>query len=533
MNNFMKLIFIIYLYPYNSYSQEMRICSYRSYMTETELKKACNNFGYSSNTDAEMVVDEILNNIGLYRNFIIKECPNISNAVAATVISSLGNMERYIIYDKEFFKRVKNITKTDWSAVSILAHEIGHHLNGHNLVSGVNNYQSELQADEFSGFVLAKMGATLDESLRAINSFGSEENSKTHPKKSDRIEAISNGWNKSNKNNFKLENSDNIELYNYDEKLSERYYEMALKENKIGNYNLSGDYLLKVFQYSSGKSKVYLYYAASSYINGKDYNKALKYYLLLIKNGIESLDKIIQQEIYKNTALIYTQLGKVNDAINFFQVAIQENPEDTSIRLSLANLYLQNKDFEMYKKLIAEVLEKNPNDLNLIFNLGVISTNEKKAKETIAAVALKDAAKATKEGKIEDSKIFAKTAKVARLEAEQTSIEASKYYKKVMEMDPKYVNAYINLSALMLEDEKVIIDEMISIPPGKNEKRYEELRIKRINLFKSVIPYLQKAVELDPTNIDVAKTLLNVYNALEMNTEYKDLKVRIKAQEEK
>ena len=486
MNNFMKLIFIIYLYPYNSYSQEMRICSYRSYMTETELKKACNNFGYSSNTDAEMVVDEILNNIGLYRNFIIKECPNISNAVAATVISSLGNMERYIIYDKEFFKRVKNITKTDWSAVSILAHEIGHHLNGHNLVSGVNNYQSELQADEFSGFVLAKMGATLDESLRAINSFGSEENSKTHPKKSDRIEAISNGWNKSNKNNFKLENSDNIELYNYDEKLSERYYEMALKENKIGNYNLSGDYLLKVFQYSSGKSKVYLYYAASSYINGKDYNKALKYYLLLIKNGIESLDKIIQQEIYKNTALIYTQLGKVNDAINFFQVAIQENPEDTSIRLSLANLYLQNKDFEMYKKLIAEVLEKNPNDADLIFNLGVLSANAK------------------------------------------NPVEAEKYYAKVIEINPKYINAYINSVALKLENEKVIIDEMNKLGTStKDMKRYDELKIKRQNLFKSAIPALQKAVELDPKNVDVAKTLLNVYSALEMTAEYKALKAKM------
>ena len=320
------------------------------------------------------------------------------------------------------------------------------------------------------------------------------------------------------------------------------------------------------------KDTINLYYAASTYVNAKEYDKALELYdnlKTLNYSGkgtsyfavnklttqedfyatAQERDKFVKLgthekprtevipskkgEIYKNMALILVQNGKTEQAKKAISDARIADPADTSLILTEANLYLETKDFEMYKKLIAEVLEKNPNDLNLIFNLGVISTNEKKAKETIAAVALKDAAKATKEGKIEDSKIFAKTAKVARLEAEQTSIEASKYYKKVMEMDPKYVNAYINLSALMLEDEKVIIDEMISIPPGKNEKRYEELRIKRINLFKSVIPYLQKAVELDPTNIDVAKTLLNVYNALEMNTEYKDLKVRIKAQEEK
>ena len=58
-------------------------------------------------------------------------------------------------------------------------------------------------------------------------------------------------------------------------------------------------------------------------------------------------------------------------------------------------------------------------------------------------------------------------------------------------------------------------------------KRYNVLKTKRETLFKSTIPYLQKANEIDPTNIDVAKTLLNVYSALEM-PEYKALKAKVK-----
>ena len=58
-------------------------------------------------------------------------------------------------------------------------------------------------------------------------------------------------------------------------------------------------------------------------------------------------------------------------------------------------------------------------------------------------------------------------------------------------------------------------------------KRYNVLKKKSEDLFKSTIPYLEKAVALDPKNVDVAKTLLNVYSALEMTTEYKALKAKM------
>jgi hypothetical protein len=49
---------------------------------------------------------------------------------------------------------------------------------------------------------------------------------------------------------------------------------------------------------------------------------------------------------------------------------------------------------------------------------------------------------------------------------------------------------------------------------------------KRENLSKLQF-LLEKAVELDPKNVDVNKTLLGVYSALEMTAEYKALKENI------
>ncbi|WP_188616342.1 hypothetical protein [Cloacibacterium rupense] len=45
---------------------------------------------------------------------------------------------RYIVYDKPFLDEISKNVKTNWSNTMILAHEIGHHLNGHTLSFGNN-----------------------------------------------------------------------------------------------------------------------------------------------------------------------------------------------------------------------------------------------------------------------------------------------------------------------------------------------------------------------------------------------------------
>ncbi|MFV8441787.1 tetratricopeptide repeat protein [Flavobacterium sp. LB2P44] len=273
------------------------------------------------------------------------------------------------------------------------------------------------------------------------------------------------------------------------------------------------------------KDTINLYYAASTYVNAKEYDTALKLYddlKILNYSGIgtsyfavnkltneedlfttaQERDRMVKLgthekprtevipskrgEIYKNIALILVEKGKTEEAKKAISEARRANPEDTSLTLTEANLYLETKDFDMYKKLIAEVLEKNPNDADLIFNLGVLSANAKNV------------------------------------------ADAEKYYKKVIEINPKYINGYINLAALKLENEKAIIDEMNKLgTSAKDMKRYDELKKKREDLFRSAIPFLQKAVELDPKNTDVSKTLLGVYSALEMTAEYKALKAKL------
>lgn len=145
-------------------------------------------YTFSSDEEANTAVERILKYTGLKKNFLIKAA-NVSNAEA-----SIKGTTRYILYNQEFMLRVKKVTNTDWSAISIMAHEIGHHLQGHTLLLGGSRPNIELEADKYSGFVLQKMGATLEQAKIAMASIAGEQGSETHPGKQARLTAITNGW---------------------------------------------------------------------------------------------------------------------------------------------------------------------------------------------------------------------------------------------------------------------------------------------------------------------------------------------------
>lgn len=162
------------------------ICNY----TGGQLPTApCTYKGQTVSNHATRVIDRILKPIGLMQNFKVVECPETRNCFATVM-----NGQRFIIYDGAFMQQLEEATETDWSATSIMAHEIGHHLQGHTLTMGGNSHQKELEADRFSGFVLHQLGATLDESLVAIRALGSVAASSSHPSRSARLDAIRKGW---------------------------------------------------------------------------------------------------------------------------------------------------------------------------------------------------------------------------------------------------------------------------------------------------------------------------------------------------
>lgn len=143
----------------------------------------------SSTSVAPTYVQEIMTTVGLKPSFELMASSQVPNA-AAVVYSG----KRFLLYNPTFINDLVRQTGNKWAAVSVLAHEIGHHLNGHTVTGTGSQPAVELEADEFSGFVLRKMGASLADAQTAMRTLATQTASRTHPAQYDRLTSIAKGW---------------------------------------------------------------------------------------------------------------------------------------------------------------------------------------------------------------------------------------------------------------------------------------------------------------------------------------------------
>ena len=293
------------------------------------------------------------------------------------------------------------------------------------------------------------------------------------------------------------------------------------------DYSKASKYFEKSYRVTESDT-IFLYYAAATAVNVQEYDRALvlyeelknlgytgvqtEYFATNVETGEEEiLDEATRDlyikakshikpgmrktdsrkpEIVKNIALIYVSQGDNEKALKAMKDARTESPDDINLILSEANVHYKMGNKEEFKSLLQQATELDPTDPELQYNLGVISAESEHPEE------------------------------------------AKSYYLKAVELDPNYINAYINLSALVLSREQPLIEEMNGLGTSKaDDKRYDELREERQNLYKEAVPYLTKALDINPKNINAAKTLMNIYSILGEKEKHDALELKIEALE--
>ena len=305
--------------------------------------------------------------------------------------------------------------------------------------------------------------------------------------------------------------------------LSSDIVNSAIEDNAEKRYPEAARKLYLAYQIDKEANIDYLYYAASSSVNGLDYEGALVYYnelkeiryegittqyfAKLVETGEEvelsqseyDLYKKTKEytdfreettaskfpEIVKNIALIYSQLGDNEKAMTAVKEARAENPKDLNLILTEANLYIQLEENDRFEALMKEAIEQDPNNATLYFNLGVVNAQK---------------------GMTE---------------------EAKNYYQKTIELDPNYESGYLNLVSLILEGESAIVEEMNSLGNSRADNaRYDTLKADRENLYRECVPILVKLVELNK-NQEAVKTLMNIYGTLGDNEGFMKMKALV------
>ena len=170
--------------------EELKITSGCNYSDRPEERQY---FAYYPSDQAVSIVEDILKSAGInpMSYDLTVKVSNVSNAIATKI-----DGKKYILYSDEFLQDVAYTTENKWAIYSILAHEIAHHLLGHDFdeVDPEKRKLMELQADEYSGTILRSLCATREDALVAIESLDLSLTSNYYPPVSARIERISSSW---------------------------------------------------------------------------------------------------------------------------------------------------------------------------------------------------------------------------------------------------------------------------------------------------------------------------------------------------
>jgi hypothetical protein len=141
----------------------------------------------SDDIAAYKTVVNVIRETGLSQNFVILP-GDVSNVQAY-----MDNNERILEYNPDFMEKLQG--DTNWHGISVLARQIGHHLSNAKLEGGVPTIEEEIEADKYAGFVLYKMGASLEQAVEAMEIVISEDSLGKGISRNSRLVSLTKGWN--------------------------------------------------------------------------------------------------------------------------------------------------------------------------------------------------------------------------------------------------------------------------------------------------------------------------------------------------
>lgn len=166
------------------------------YYYDAELCQKVENLPAARLIEVEEIFATLLEASGKKGNFIL--CPIVKQdgAFAASAPTMEGNVifqGEFIGYNSYFMRSLRKDLGY-WGETAVIAHELGHHLLGHTLVSMDSNPTMELEADYFAGKLMQKVGSSLNDTLFLASQPFMQDGGNTHPSGQQRIDAYNAGW---------------------------------------------------------------------------------------------------------------------------------------------------------------------------------------------------------------------------------------------------------------------------------------------------------------------------------------------------
>lgn len=211
--------------------------------------------------------------------------------------------------------------------------------------------------------------------------------------------------------------------------------------------------------------------------------------------------------IFFNCAISAERSGNTPKALGYCDKLIELGYKRGWAFSTKSKILLASKDTIGSLETIKKARQLYPNDQELVIselNIYLMSSRTKEAREIIDVAIEKDP----------------KNHQLYQVKGDMLSNSGDRegaitQYKKVVELNPSYPDAYFNLGAVYSIMGNDFIAKANNLPPSK-QKEYDGLKKQADAKFSEALPYLEKAHELDPKNVGTMETLSQIYVRLNM-----------------
>lgn len=195
-----------------------------------------------------------------------------------------------------------------------------------------------------------------------------------------------------------------------------------------------------------------------------------------------------QNDVYQLLSQSYLNAGDTAKYVATLEEGAKLFPEENFYLFNMINMYIQKGQHQEAKTFLDKAIAENPQDKQLYYVLA-----------TVYEQGFKDSAK-----------------------AEET-------FQKALAIDPEYGEAVIGLGRIYYNQAANIQSEANAITG--NQAAYEKANANAQALFKKALPFFEKAVKIEPDNMQYLIALRGIYYNLKMDDKYNEMEKLIQSKQ--
>lgn len=200
-----------------------------------------------------------------------------------------------------------------------------------------------------------------------------------------------------------------------------------------------------------------------------------------------------KREAYKKLAVNYIDTNQPDQAVKIYSKLLEESPNDIELLMAVGSLYYSQRKFDKVVPVLKRVLEIEPDHHDALTNLALSYDSMGRVDKALIAFQ-----KAVEANPLDKDLIFLLGVHYYK---RSNFVKAIEIFERVLELSPGDFESTSNIGNAYLSIAEELRAKLKSRANGSHTPaEIQEIKTKAILNYKKVIPYLEKALDMQPNH---------------------------------